>query len=200
MNDITKNTVENFSKKGFKAKYFEAPNEALEYIKSEIGSEELGISGSVTVKELGWYDALCQRGKTYWHGATPEIADIRQKANASPNYMASANAISQTGEIVNIDGVGNRVAACSFGAKKVFFVCGENKIVPSLADAIFRAKNVAAPLNAKRLNCKTPCAIKADKCYDCRSPERICRVTSIITFPILKMETHVLFIKGSWGY
>ena len=84
--------------------------------------------------------------------------------------------------------------------KKVFFVFGENKIEGDIAGALFRAKNIAAPLNARRLNKKTPCAIKADKCYNCNSPDRICRVTSIITYPVNKMEMYIIILSGKYGY
>jgi Uncharacterised ACR, YkgG family COG1556. len=201
MNDSTKTTIDNLVRHGFKSEYFENKDDALNYVIAQIGGEELGIGGSMTITELDWYDALSKRGAVYCHTiALEDKGAVMLRANAAPCYMLSANAISQNGDIVNIDGNGNRVTATSFGHKKIFYICGENKIAENLEQAIFRAKNVAAPQNCRRLNRKTPCAIKADKCYNCNSPERICRVISITTRPPTNMEIHVLFIAGNWGY
>ena len=90
------------------------------------------------------------------------------------------NGLAETGEIVNIDGNCNRVAASMFGPKRVYYVVGINKIAPDFEKALWRARNVAAPKNAQRLGKKTPCAVKADRCYDCKSPERICRGLSVL--------------------
>ena len=199
MNALTKTAMENFRKKGFFCEFFDDKDEALKYVLNEIGASDVGIGGSLTVQELGWLEALKKRGKTIWHWLE-KYDGILEDENAAPCYITSANAISSDGAIINIDANGNRIAAAGFGSKKVFIVCGENKISPDISAALFRAKNVAAPLNAKRLGKKTPCAVNADKCYNCSSPERICRITSITTFPIPRMQTHIIFIKGSWGY
>ena len=90
-------------------------------------------------------------------------------------YLCSANALAETGELVNIDGAGNRVASTLFGHRKIYFVVGANKLCPTYEDAVFRARNVAAPQRARQLGAKTPCAVHADRCYDCKSPGRICR-------------------------
>jgi hypothetical protein len=104
---------------------------------------------------------------------------IAQKCLTTQAYLTSVNAASETGELVNIDGTGNRIAASLFGHEKVCFVFGVNKIEPTLEKAIWRARNIAAPKNAKRFGLKTPCAVKGDCCYDCSSPDRICNVLSI---------------------
>ena len=199
MKDIDK-ILKTFEARGFKALYFDSPEKAVAFLSSEIKGTEVGMGGSVTIKELSLFEKLSESNKVHWHfldGTRDEIP----AANASPVYITSANAVSKTGEIVNIDGFGNRIQATSCGAgKRVYFVVGTNKITDSLNDAIFRAKNIAAPLNAKRLNRKTPCAAKADKCYDCNSPERICRITSIMTRPPLSMEVTLVVIDGKFGY
>ena len=89
--------------------------------------------------------------------------------------LSSVNGLAETGELINIDGAGNRVASTLFGHKRVYFVVGANKIAPDYDAALWRARNIAAPKNAQRLKRKTPCAAKGDRCYDCSSPERICR-------------------------
>lgn len=196
------NTIlNNFEKHGFLAKFFETRKEALDYISSQIENTEVGIGGSMTAEELGIYDILTQKNnKIFWH-SKEKSRDVIPLANAAPVYICSANALSATGEIVNIDGVGNRVAASAFGlGKRIFFICGINKIEENLEKAIYRAKNVAAPLNAQRLARNTPCAINADKCHNCSSPERICRVTSITTRPPIECEMHLIIINEKLGY
>ncbi|MBO6103421.1 MAG: lactate utilization protein [Opitutales bacterium] len=199
MLEPTKTAIENFRRKGFKAEFFEDKNAALKYILDKIGSETVGIGGSMTIQELGWAPTLQARGEVLWHWLKKEPG-ILERENAAPVYITSANAISADGAIVNIDANGNRIAATAFGQKKVFIVAGENKIESDIPAALLRAKNVGAPLNAKRLARKTPCAIKGDKCYNCLSPERICRTTSIITFPPTNIETHIVLLSGSWGF
>lgn len=200
MQKDTGTAIENLNRRGFKAVFFEDSGEALAYVISEAGNADIGIGGSTTIAELGWYDALAKRGNVHWHAKTPEDPGTIGRAGASPCYMLSANAVSGEGDIINIDGNGNRVAAAAYGPKKVFYVCGENKIAKDAEAALWRAKNVAAPMNARRLKRKTPCAAAADKCHNCSSPERICRVTTITARPPNGMEAHVIFIGGSLGF
>ena len=104
-------------------------------------------------------------------------------------------------EIINIDGAGNRVASSIYGHKKVYFVVGRNKLAPTYDEALWRARNIASPKNAQRLNRKTPCAVKGDRCYDCRSPERICRGLVVLYGPMLDMErVEVLLVKEELGF
>ena len=95
-------------------------------------------------------------------------------------YLSSVNGLAETGEIVNIDGTGNRVASTIFGHDVVYLIVGRNKIAPDYEKALWRARNIAGPKNAQRLGKATPCAARGDKCYDCDSPQRICR--SLVTF------------------
>ena len=122
------------------------------------------------------------------YGQTPDV------------YLSSANGLSETGEIVNIDGKCNRVAATLFGPKRCIFVCGVNKLRPDLQSAIERARNIAAPLNAKRLNKKTPCAVDG-RCHNCKSPERICRAMVIhMGVPSGFESCEVVLIGEKLGY
>ena len=130
----------------------------------------------------------------------PQKPETRTAASQAEIYISSVNGISEQGEIVNIDGTGNRVAAISYGPSKVYLVVGANKVASDYESALFRARNVAAPLNAKRLNRKTPCAANADKCYDCTSPERICRNLSVLWTKPSGAEYEVILIKESLGY
>ena len=135
-----------------------------------------------------------------WNTGRNDRKKARLAATRSEIYISSVNAISESGEIVNIDRVGNRVAGISFGPEKVYFLVGINKITPDLDSAIYRARNVAAPLNAKRLKLKTPCAKKADKCYDCKSPDRICCNMSIFLHKPIGREYEVVLINEPLGY
>ena len=114
-------------------------------------------------------------------------------------YLTSVNALAETGELVNIDGTGNRVAATLFGHEKVFFVIGRNKLAPTCDEAVWRARNVAAPQRAKQLGKKTPCAVKCDRCYDCKSPERICRGLAVLWGPMMGMAAEVLLVDEDLG-
>ena len=104
--------------------------------------------------------------------------------------------MAETGELVNIDGTCNRIASSVYGHKRVYFVVGVNKIEPDYDRALWRARNVAAPKNAQRLGRKTPCAVKADRCYDCKSPERICRGLSVIWGRPTPVETMEVVLIG----
>ena len=112
------------------------------------------------------------------------------------------NALAETGELVNIDGTGNRVASTLFGHEEVYFIVGANKIAPDYDSALWRARNIAAPLNARRLHRKTPCAQgETLRCYDCRSPERICNGLSVLWRPLGGVgETLVCLVGEDLGY
>lgn len=169
-------------KLGYQVSEFATQAAAKEYLTGQIQGKTIGFGGSVTLQEMGLYDALSENNKVYWHWAVPADKtgkDMIREAMTTDLYFASVNGLAETGEIVNIDGNCNRVAATAYGHEKVYFVVGENKVAPTLEQAIDRARNIAAPLNAQRLQRKTPCAAKGDKCYDCDSPERICRQLSV---------------------
>lgn len=133
-------------------------------------------------------------------GVTEDICTFRLEANAASIYITSVNGIAESGEIVNIDGNCNRVASIFYGHEKVYFVIGENKIEKDYDSALYRARNIAAQLNAQRLGVKTPCAIKADKCYDCKSPERICRGLSVLWEKPMTGEFEIILIHENLGY
>lgn len=190
--------LKNFNRKGFKACYFNDAQSATNWLCQNIKNTSVGFGGSTTVGQLNLIELLGENNQVFAHAKDGPSA--YQGARNAETYICSANAITKTGEIVNIDGRGNRVSATSYGAKRVFFVCGTNKITEDIQSAIYRAKNVAAPLNAKRLKRKTPCAIKGDKCYNCQSPERICNITTIITNPPFDMQVYIVLIEGNFGF
>jgi len=198
----TEAALKNFEKKGFKTLHFRTKDEFSAYLRREFSGTTVGFGGSVTLQQLGAYETLSENNKVAWHWKTDNPAAAIREAAEAKVYFLSANALTETGEIVNIDGKGNRVSASIFAPdrEKVVFVCGTNKFAENLEKAVWRAKNIAAPMNSRRLNLKTPCAAKADKCYSCQSPQRICRVTSITTNPPSGCETYIAIVEGNWGY
>ena len=141
--------------------------------------------------------ALERRGYTVRTFAAAEEAAAY--LDGALDGKTSANGLAEAGEIVNIDGTGNRVSATLFGHEKVYIVIGRNKLAPTYEAAVYRARNVAAPQRARQLGKKTPCAVKADRCYDCRSPERVCRALVTLWGPMLGMETEVLLVDEDLG-
>ena len=120
------------------------------------------------------------------------------EAKSAEVYITSANGVSKTGELVNIDGTGNRVSQTLFTGK-VYFVIGNNKVCPDLTSAMERAKQIAAPKNAARLHNPDPCA-KTGVCVDCNSPARICHSIVILERPSNGMEVEVVFVDEEMGY
>lgn len=196
MADFTK-VEQALRQRGYTVRVFETGAEAADYLNSAIDGVSVGIGGSVTVQQLGLYDRLAEHNQVYWHWqGGPEQ---RAKAAEADVYLTSANGLAETGEILNIDGAGNRVASTLYGHKKVYFVIGANKLAPTRDEALWRARNIAAPRNAQRLGKKTPCAVKGDKCYDCKSPDRICRGLVELWGPMMGMETEVILIGEDLG-
>ena len=146
---------------------------------------------------VGLYDKLAAHNEVHWHwegGPGERVAAAHAKV-----YITSANGLAETGEVINIDGAGNRVAATLFGHEKVYFVIGRNKLAPTYEEALWRARNIAAPKNAQRLGKKTPCAIKGDRCYDCKSPDRICRGLVVLWGPSIGVETEIILVDQERG-
>ena len=185
--------------RGFRVSRFADAAQAADYVCSQIHGRTVGIGGSRTVEALGLYDRLAEDNTVYWHWKEPGRA-TQEKALLAEVYICSANAVSETGEIVNIDGNCNRVASIMFGHKKVYLVVGCNKVQPDYDAALYYARNVAAPKNAQRLKKKTPCAVNADRCYDCKSPERICRGLSVLWTKPGAEECEVVLIGEELGY
>ena len=192
--------ITNLQNKGYEALYFENSEDAKNYLNNKIDNKTVGIGGSITIKDMDLYDLLKTHNNVLWHWMDSENAkEILQKAKNSEVYLLSVNALSEDGEIVNIDGISNRISASSFGPQDVYFVVGRNKVTDNLHEAIDRARNVAAPLNAKRLNKKTPCVIDL-KCHDCKGPERICRNMQILFKAPSGCKYHVIIINEDLGY
>ena len=203
---ICQKTVEALKQRGFTAFYLENSAKASEFIlESAASAETIGCGGSLSLSEMGIYEKLLALGKTVLDHCASNLSKeekmrIRKAQLTSDLFLSGINALTKDGEIVNIDGVGNRVSAMIFGPKKVLLVAGRNKIVAgSIGDALARIRKIAAPQNCKRLGRQTPCAITGE-CADCQSPERICRVTTIISFPPLATDLTVLVVNEDLGF
>lgn len=199
MADMEK-TGKNLEGRGFRVHRFASGVEAAEFLVQTLHGTSIGIGGSVTIDTLGVYDRLCGSNEVFWHWKN-HAPETRERAGKAETYLCSANGVSENGEIVNIDGFGNRVAGTIYGPERVFLVVGRNKIAPDLTGAIDRARNIAAPLNARRLNRHTPCAVGEPRCHDCRSPEKVCGVMTVFFMPPTSIkEFHVILVDETLGY
>ena len=186
---------------GFQVSVFSTGEEAAAYLNREIDNTTVGCGGSMTLKDMGLYDSLAAHNTLYNHAGLSDPMPVMEKAMTADVYILSANAIAEdTGEILNIDGNGNRVASSLYGHRKVYFVAGKNKVSPDFASALHRVRNVVAPKNAQRLKRQTPCAAKADRCYDCHSPDRICRALVVFYQKIRPMDMEVVLVDQELGY
>ncbi len=194
---------DNLEKKGYRVELFPTKEAAADYLDGQLDGRTIGIGGSQTVHQMGLYEKLKTHNTVYWHDVVPEgmtVKETRRAASASEVYISSVNGISEGGQIVNIDNTGNRTAAISCGPDLVILVIGRNKAAKTFEDALWRARNIAAPLNAKRLNRKTPCAAQGDRCYHCTSPDRICRHLSVLWTKPAGAEYLAVLIDEDLGY
>ena len=200
---IGKKVVEALNKNRFKAEYTDSKAEAVEAILRLIKAQDtIGMGGSMTLHELNVCKLLGDMGnKVFDHQGLPpaEAYLVRRQQPTADVFLASSNAVTLDGKIVNVDGVGNRVAALTFGPKRVIVVMGANKIVKDENDARRRIEITAAPMNADRLKRKTPCVLSG-VCSDCNSPERICSLTSIMHRAPSTSDFHVIIVGEALGY
>ena len=204
--DIEK-TIKALERNNFVVHYFETGTEAISYLKGRIQNKRVAIGDSHTLLELKVHDVLAQVNDDITDIQRPlpgeSFRDTALRTMGRDVFLTSVNALAQTGEMVNIDGTGNRVAASLFGSQAVFFVLGINKITPDLASAISRARNIADPLHRKKHTNSSlnPCATLEEKCYDCGSPDRICNALTIYYKKMRNMQTmEVIIINESLGF
>ena len=188
----------NLEDRGYAVEVFASGAEAAAYLDGAVDGKSVGFGGSMTLDQLGLYDALGKHNTVVWHWKQ-DAGPARREGMFTDVYLSSANGLAETGEIINIDGNGNRVAATLFGHEKVYLVIGRNKLAPTYDEALWRARNIASPKNAQRLGKKTPCAVKGDRCYDCKSPDRICRGLVTLWGPMMGMETEILLVDEDLG-
>lgn len=198
-------TIESLKKNNMNGYYAKNREELIKLIETIVKTgSKVSCGGSMTLFETGVIDHLrCGRYEfldRYKEGLTKEeVVDIYKKAFFADAYFVSSNAVTEKGELYNVDGNGNRVAAMLYGPDKVIVICGVNKIVKDVHEAIKRNRECAAPINAKRLSRKTPCT-KVGYCMDCNSPERICNEYTLIKRQNNPERIHVIFLNENIGY
>lgn len=198
-------TIEALEKNNMKGYLAKDKNDLLQIVKDIAKEGELvSVGGSISLFETELIDLL-RSGRyefldRYKENLTPaDMKEIYRKSFFCDTYFASANAITEKGEIYNVDGNGNRVAAILYGPEKVILIVGVNKIVSDVEEAIKRNKEISGPANAKRLNTATPCA-KVGKCMDCSSNDRICCEYTLIKRQRTSNRIHVIFVNESIGF
>lgn len=194
-----KKVQEAFQSHGFSVRWFSTGKEAAAYLSGKLRNRTVGIGGSVTVRQLGLYEELAKHNVVVWHHRNGGD-EVKRLAAQCSIYITSVNAASETGELVNIDGAGNRLAMMLYGPQQVYYLIGKNKLAKNLSAALARARNIAAPKNAQRLGVRTPCSEKGDRCYQCSSPERICCATLILDRAPNRTLSEILFIDEDLGF
>ena len=198
-------TIEALKKNNMNGYYAKNRDEVIELIKGIVKEgSKVAVGGSETLSELGILEHL-RSGRydfldRYKEGLTrEEVTNIFKQSFLADAYLSSCNAITENGELYNVDGNGNRVAAMLYGPDKVIVICGINKIVKDVDEAIKRNREISAPMNAKRLNKKTPCT-KVGYCMNCNSPERICNEYTLIKKQRSSERMYVIFLNENLGY
>ena len=197
--------VKNLNRRNMEAFYCPTAEEAVKKV-SELIEDGSTVTwgGSMTVRDLGIPDMLRKRGTLEVLDrdlvqSPEEVKPMYLRAFTADVYLTSANAISEDGVIVNIDGNGNRVAAITWGPKKVIFVIGMNKVAQTVEAALARARGTASPINSQRFDINTPC--KADGvCHNCNSPESICSYVHFLRNSRNKGRHVVVLVGENLGY
>lgn len=192
--------IRSLERRGFAARLFPTAREAADYLDASLDGVSVGFGGSRTVQELELFQRLSAHNDCFWHWDAARSGG-REAAAAAQVYICSVNGLSEDGELINIDGAGNRVASTLFGHGKVIFVVGRNKLAPDYDAALWRARNIAAPLNARRLKRRTPCTQGELRCHDCKSPERICAALCVLwEKPSMAGEMEVVLVDQDLGF
>lgn len=205
MEEKIEKTIRNLQKNNMAGYFVKNAEELLLLLSTLIHrGEKVGCGDSVTLEETGVFDYLKSGDFIFYDkhqdGLTSEEkGELYRKNFEADTFITGANAITADGKLFNIDGNGSRVAPMLYGPKQVIVVAGTNKLTDTAEDAIKRTRQIAAPLDAKRLNKNTPC-IKLGKCIDCRHEQRICNDFVLITGQFIKDRIKVIFIDGSYGF
>lgn len=195
--------VAKLEKRGFDARYFASGADAVDAVLETVPQgSTVGAGGSVTLRELGVLDRLTERGDaTVYHRPEMEFEEsmkVRGESITCTYFLCSSNAVTMKGELVNTDGIGNRVCGMIFGPRTVIVLAGVNKLVADRDEAFSRIRNVAAPANARRLGIDAPC-VERGYCVDCNSPMNICRVTTIMSGRPMWTDVKVFLVGEPLG-
>jgi L-lactate utilization protein LutB len=203
---LIQRTVNALEKNGFKTVIAVDKKEALNKVLQLVPEKaKVGIGGSVTVREVGLVSELSERGndvlENWSKKVTPEEDMAIRKGHLTCDvFITSSNAITEDGKLVNIDGMGNRVASMIFGPKKVIVIVGINKIVKEVHAGIERIRNIATPMNVKRAGGITPCVTDVCDLDKCQPPNRHCHVITIIEKIPTKTDITIILVKEELGF
>jgi L-lactate utilization protein LutB len=193
----------------FQAFIAENAARARELVETEIipsiNPASISWGGSMTFMATGLYESLknrpdCEIIDTFDRTVTrEEVIEKRRQALLVDLFITGTNAVTETGVLVNLDMIGNRIGGITFGPRNVIILMGRNKVVADLDDAMFRIKNYAAPVNAMRLDTKTPC-VATGYCEECRSPGRICNTWTVTEKSYPKGRVRIVLINEDLGF
>ncbi|MBK1810895.1 lactate utilization protein [Clostridium sp. YIM B02505] len=198
-------TIEALNKNSINGYYIKSREELIEKICELVSEgETVSCGGSATLTETGLLEHLRSGRYNFLDRAAKGITkegmkEVHRKTFSADAFFTSTNALTEAGELFNVDGGGNRIAAMLFGPDKVIVVCGVNKIVKNIEEAVERNKRISAPINAKRLNRNTPCA-KVGYCMNCSSNDRICNEYTVIKRQGDNTRMHVLILNENLGF
>jgi len=196
-------TITSLEKNGYIVSFFHTSEEAVRYLESSIQKKTIGFGGSRTLTDLDLHARL-SKNNVVLNPDFPEDGETfistAMKSLDTEYYILSANGLSEDGVIVNIDAAGNRLSSSLFGHKKVYYVIGTNKITENIEQAVWRARNVAAPKNALRYRLNTPCVVMENKCYDCQNERRLCNSLLIHFKKIASCEVEIVLIDEELGF
>ena len=203
---VARKIIKNLEKRRMAGSYATGAGQALgEVVEMIPPGATVFRCGSMTAVGMGLWEAIAALPEVnlidpYRPELSPaEGLELRRQGLTADVMIASTNAITLDGKLVNLDGMGNRVAAMAFGPKKVILVVGMNKVAPDLESAVARVKHYAAPVNNIRFGLKNPC-VETGLCADCKSPQRICNMWSTIEGHMIKDRIHVKLVGENLGY
>jgi len=200
-----KKTLKRMRDNGFTVVEVDTKEQARDYLLSAIPKgSTVGVSGTASVRETGVLPALMERGYevfSHWDVPAEEVKATRLKANGADVYLTSANAVTKHGELVLIDGSGNRAAAIAFGPQQVFFIVSRSKWVDGgYGKAVARIKKVACPPNARRQGLDTPCGHTGICDPEACGDSTMCRITMVVEKPPRGRKMTVVFVSENLGY
>lgn len=201
---LGKRVVQALESRNMEAYYVETKEEAVKKALELIQKgSTISMGGAASVKECGLYDAVSNGDYVFYDrdrvNTQEEKEEIALRAFSADWFLGSVNAMSENGVFINIDGNANRVAAYAYGPKNVLLIVGMNKIVKTEADAMSRARNEAAPINAQRFGIDTPCS-KNGTCFDCKSPQCICCQILTTRFSRIKDRFKIILVDENLGF
>lgn len=205
MKERIEKTIKSFHRNNIKAYHITGRTELLALLNSLIPENStVGCGDSITLEHLGVFDHLRSSNAIFFDKHQEGLTGSEKREIYLDNFRADifisgTNAITENGEIINIDGNGSRVAPMIYGPKKVILIVGTNKITKNAEEGWFRARQTAAPLDAVRLHKNTPCTV-AGRCTDCKSESRICNDFVMISRQFDPDRIHVIIIDGNYGY